>query len=153
MDSYFAEYEFASESGEIYWLPIFLQSNTAEGAEKLAQSINIGLEERYTVRNRKSVRKVVREINSELIQQYLDTRMRGKLTTLNLNIWAFSDLPGTSDLSFSEHFRIIEADPKLIYDHNIAKTIATHQVPVRKLSQGLDDFNEVLVIHVVQPAA
>lgn len=154
MNRYFVEFEFKSNMGNRYWLPLLIEANNDNEANETWQRIKTSFSEHYEVLRSAPPKLYIQGINSELIDEYIDGRYSGKVETLEVAVWKFKDVNPSPELNFNQSIELIDLEEKKFdEDKDIAQTISRHKFPVRVISknQDIDDFEEFNLINVVAP--
>jgi len=154
MEKYFLEIEFKTDLENIYWLPLFIEASNLNDANGMKERISIALSEHYTIQRISDTIKYKENENSDLINEYINKNLDGKIKKLNLEIWDFKNIEPMPELSFNENLELVDYD-EMIFKNNtdIANTIARHQFPVKVIqsNENISDFDEFLLVNVVAP--
>ena len=148
---YFIDFEF--DTGlKRYWLPLFINATSIDEASELALRFKTALQERYEIIHASSPLLVVKDLNLDRIEKYSKRMFRGKVATLDVTEWHFTEIPGISEFAFDKRL-----DLAIQLGHfNTEGYITTgrrrrYQVGVIQ-SRDFINLDEILIIDLVMPA-
>ena len=151
MKKYFVEYEFKSKLEKVYWFPMILHASSLEKAIELFKRFKKGLSERYEILFTSGPTLILEGLNSDRINQHVESRAHLKVCILNTNLWEMKSIKTDSELSFDEHtqLEIEKIGPLEQFPITLASGVRKN-FPVRIVS-GDDRMNfvEFLLIDVV----
>ncbi len=150
MNKYFVEIEFKSSSGNIYWFPLFITATERTKADQLLQSLITALKEHYEVTQYTQPRPVIAGLNLELIQQHIQSKMRGRTVVLHAHLLDLEELEKQEGFSFNQYMKLIDANPER-YAGKVLATQIPAEFPVRCIKNSYKDVDDFLLINIVKP--
>jgi len=154
MQKYFLEIEFKTPMNNIYWLPIFIESDNLNESKETTQRIKTAFEEHYSIIRISEPKQYIIGLNSDFLDEYIQNRFSGKVELLELDVWKIKDIETSPDVNFNANIDLVDLEKKISEsDMEIANTIARHQFPVSVIRQNQDspEFKEFLLVNVVAP--
>ena len=152
--TYFAEVEFATPEGRVYWLPLYFDVPHRSKAETELSAICGGLTEHFTIRRRSGPVIVIEPMNAEFSREYVATQSRGRVAVLDVYVWAMREPEGASvaftpELTFPPERTVLAFQPD-----EVGRLIGRRRFPVRVVAEGqfrtIPDF---LTVRVDLPVA
>ncbi len=148
---YYTEFEFETTFNNLVWFPLFLYADNNDEVMDLCNSVIKAIETHNKLKRYKKPIPILSEEYSKFISEKIEQQLNGSLIILEFDVWKFKNIKPDIDLTFEEHFALIEFDGMLT-DKTVASTIARHRFPVRLYKKGIDlEFNEFLLLNVVAP--
>lgn len=147
---YFVDFEFESEAGNIYWLPIFINESDTNRAYKIAVNIRTAISEKFKILRNPEPSQVIQGCNSELYDEYVKNNFKGRLSILNINFWELKNIEPKVGFSFDQHLQLVDYHPEKFANKTIAEG-ENIKLPVKMVTKGISDYSEFLVIDVVRP--
>lgn len=151
MASFFVEYEFESNGGDVYWFPLRINADSSQAAELISTAVETAINENHHVRRRSYPTLVIENLNSDIIREYTERQMNGRIRILDIRLFQFADITNDANLNFGQHLDLVSSNPELIFEHTVATNIEHFELPVRQITNNINDFNEFLLINIISP--
>lgn len=148
MNKYFADFEFSTAMGNHYWFPIFIFAKDEKQAQENTNAIATAIKEHYILKKQASPKLIMGPVGQLLVNDHISKRQKGKLEILQIAVWKFKQLPAVPELSFNEHTQLVEKSFPY-REHEIARSIEQHKIPVTVIKKKMMGFDEFLLINVV----
>jgi len=152
MKRFFIEIEFKAKAGNIYWIPLFLNAENKKKVIETKESLQAAFKDIYEIMRISEPTLYYKGLNSEFIDDYIKKRMKGRIETLNIDVWKIKNIDAGPNISFNERLQMIDLESvKQNKDKTIAHILSRHEFPVKVMrwNPDIDNFNEFLLINVV----
>ncbi len=147
---FFVEYEFESDSGSKYWLPVFVSANTKADAENIKKSLKTGIASKFSITKAAELRPVIEGLNSDFLANYAKDRLKGRRSVLRVNYIDMEALDPKPEWSFERHMKIVEASPEDYAGKKLGVSTRI-DLPVSCIRDNWPSFEQLLIVDVVRP--
>jgi hypothetical protein len=144
MLKYYVEYEIERGEKNIYWLPLIVEGVDKGEIDKIIKSIEDGLGEFFTIRNRMKPTIYIHSMSSEFMKKYIKSRMGGDVKSLIFYDWKILDLD-VGSIHFDENITLREL-ASVLSQQVIARGIKRNEILVRVLRE--DNPDELPIVNV-----
>ncbi len=99
---FFAEIQFRSAYGDLYWLPLEFANCDKSVADDYFQRVVTAVAAQYSIEGTSPVRLIIEGLNSERIAEYRKMRARGTPKILRVAEWQMHGIDPSNDISFAQ---------------------------------------------------
>jgi hypothetical protein len=147
---FFVEYEFQSDSGSKYWLPVYVSADTEADAENIQKSLEAGIASKFTITKAAELRPVIESLNSDFLANYAKDGLKGRRSVLRVNYIDMEALEPKPGWSFERHMKIVEASPEDYAGKKLGVSTII-DLPVSCIRDNWPSFEQLLIVDVVKP--
>ncbi len=149
---YLLQFEFQNAKKAKYWLPLFVEVESLDGAKELEKSIYIELNKSFDKVLKHTVDEYKQDVvSNKIVKDYIDDERKGEFAILNVkNKIEIKDVDSNADrdVEFDKDFVFSDYDKEVVSYLDFGKK----KILTRKLSDNINNFDEYLIIKLKRKA-
>ena len=150
---FFSEATFRdSSTGSVFYLPCYIHASDDKEVIEAKMKLENGIKERYCLQHSYGPVPVIEGLNDKSIESAFSFK-KGKLRRLQIRVWEFWDFQADYELSFEENLSTAGRLAELSFpfeEKTISSVIQNQFLPVQVIHQEFKDYEELLVINVIE---
>ena len=152
MKRYVVDFEFETDDGQLYWLPLGFEAVDGRKAKQVAERIEHGLRQKFKVERNGPYAQGT--YSGTLLAEMQRGHRKGEPAYLELLEHKLRKVEFDPQLSFEEHMEleILASSDPYPDEPTVIGSMKKRQIPVRLVREGdLEQLHSLLVINVISP--